>query len=499
VTNSPSRRPADPGRSRLGRPEQLALAIVFGIGAAARFYYLGGPIRSDEAYTFNEYASHSLYHAVSFYSFPNNHLFHTLLVHVSIGLLGNSLWALRLPALLAGLALIPATFLMARRWCDPGASVLAAAFVAASQPLISYSVDARGYSLICWLTVVLVAAADRLRTSSSTRDWVALAVLPPIGLFTIPIMLYPYLGLVAWLIIGRLSGRAPALRLDRLVVAGVASAFLTIVFYTPTIIRTGVGSIVANKFIAPLPYNEVFSALPLKLLAVWSYWNTDIPKPVALGLLAAWIWAALTKSPEEAGVRAATRVFLTLSITSVLLMAVQRVVPFERVCLFLLPIYFTAVAAGLLAAGRRLAGAGHERLQSRAASLGLPILVCLALTALVVRSGSIPKEAIPYTVVHADRIAQRLEPLIGPDDAVITEFPCEAALKYHFLVRGMSVEPLYDYRVARAHRLFVVVNSAIGQTAQSVLQYNKISARAGRSPALVEDMGGSAVYRLDVP
>src|SRR5206468_4613305 len=114
------------------------------------------PMRADEAHTFNEYATKSAYDAVSLYTFPNNHLFHTLLVHVAVQLLGGAPWVVRLPALIAGLALMPATYAMVRRLCDPTSAVLAAALVAASDPLVSYSVNGRGYTLLCLFTILLV-------------------------------------------------------------------------------------------------------------------------------------------------------------------------------------------------------------------------------------------------------------------------------------------------------------------------------------------------------
>src|SRR5690606_37799725 len=106
-----------------------AMAAVAVIGLFISISYLGVPMRYDEAYTFNEYATRSPYDAVSLYTFPNNHLFHTLLVHVAVRLFGDSPRVVRLPALLASLALIPATYGMVRRLADPRAAALAAALV----------------------------------------------------------------------------------------------------------------------------------------------------------------------------------------------------------------------------------------------------------------------------------------------------------------------------------------------------------------------------------
>src|SRR6516165_8653441 len=178
------------------RQDRVALCLIIAIGAAARIYFIDEPMRSDEAYTYNEYATRSLYDAVSLYTFPNNHLLHTLLVHLTVRWFGGAPWAVRLPAMLAGLALIPATYAMVRQLVDSRSALFAAAFVTASDPLISYSVNARGYTLLCLITVLFVWSASRLRDEKggSFRDWLLVTVLPPLGFFTIPIMLFPFGG-----------------------------------------------------------------------------------------------------------------------------------------------------------------------------------------------------------------------------------------------------------------------------------------------------------------
>ena len=108
----------------------------------------------DEAYTYNEYASKPVLDGLSWYTLPNNHLLNTLLIHVATVVLGNEPWVVRLGALAAGLGLIPAIYALTRRLCGPPEGLLAAALVAASEPLIDYSTNARGYTLVALVTVL---------------------------------------------------------------------------------------------------------------------------------------------------------------------------------------------------------------------------------------------------------------------------------------------------------------------------------------------------------
>ncbi|PKO04579.1 MAG: hypothetical protein CVU41_16175 [Chloroflexi bacterium HGW-Chloroflexi-3] len=53
---------------------------------------------------------------LSDYHFPNNHVFHTFLVHLTYKLFGPYEWAVRMPAFIASLLLAPFGFIFAKRW-----------------------------------------------------------------------------------------------------------------------------------------------------------------------------------------------------------------------------------------------------------------------------------------------------------------------------------------------------------------------------------------------
>src|SRR6476659_711317 len=113
-------------------PWQLVGLILFVIaGTVLRVSLLTRGIHHDEAWTFLHYARVPIRVGLSTYSAPNNHLFNTLLVHLSTLIFGNAPWALRLPALIVGALLIPATYLLARvLFVDKAAAVLAAGLTA---------------------------------------------------------------------------------------------------------------------------------------------------------------------------------------------------------------------------------------------------------------------------------------------------------------------------------------------------------------------------------
>ena len=108
-------------------PVERVVAVLLGVIAfAIRLAHVRQTMRHDEAYTFLHYATAPLASALSDYTYPNNHLFHTLLVWISTRLFGPSEVAIRLPAFFFGMLLVPAVYRLALRFADRGASLLSA-------------------------------------------------------------------------------------------------------------------------------------------------------------------------------------------------------------------------------------------------------------------------------------------------------------------------------------------------------------------------------------
>lgn len=100
--------------ARLARFETLALGALVCAALLARVVRLNAPMQHDEAYTVIAFASRPLIAVISDYHLPNNHIFHSLLVHPAIRLMGMQPWAVRLAALSAGLLLLPVAYALAR-------------------------------------------------------------------------------------------------------------------------------------------------------------------------------------------------------------------------------------------------------------------------------------------------------------------------------------------------------------------------------------------------
>jgi uncharacterized membrane protein len=228
------------------------LGAVVILAFAARLPFLFLPIAFDEAHTFITYASKPLSEALSTYSAPNNHLFHTLLVHL-LTRFSSAEAVIRIPAFGAGVAVVLAAYWLGRRLYSRDAGLLAAALTAGSSALIEYSTNARGYTLLTLFTLLLFVNATFIFEGGSWRRCATYALIAALGAYTLPIMLYPFAGISIWLaIMLRRSGQTR--RLITLVGTVILTGILTVLLYVPVLLRSGAESVIGNAFVQPLDW-----------------------------------------------------------------------------------------------------------------------------------------------------------------------------------------------------------------------------------------------------
>ncbi len=162
------------GGWRPSRPDVVTLAVlaVTALALALRLYDLGArAIHHDESL-------HTVYawYLAEGRGYQHNPLMHgPLQFHLIAGLfrlIGDSEVTARLPAALAGGALVAAPLLL-RRWLGGAGTVVAALLLALSPSLLYFSRFARNDSLIALWTLLLVAAIWRYRQTGAAR-WLAL-------------------------------------------------------------------------------------------------------------------------------------------------------------------------------------------------------------------------------------------------------------------------------------------------------------------------------------
>lgn len=128
-----------------GRTALLLLALM-AAGLALRLPGLGDGLWYDEIQTLVDYVRLPLGRIVTTYDSTNQHLLYSIAAHLAATVAGESAAALRFPAVVFGVASLPAAYLFASRLAPRPQALLTAALLCASYHHVWFSQNARGYT-----------------------------------------------------------------------------------------------------------------------------------------------------------------------------------------------------------------------------------------------------------------------------------------------------------------------------------------------------------------
>jgi len=449
------------------RSERVAAVLLGLIALAIRLAHVRQTMRHDEAYTFLHYATAPLASALSDYTYPNNHLFHTLLVWISTRLFGPSEIAIRLPAFLFGLLIVPAVYRLALRFADRGASLMAMALAAAWPVLVLYSTNARGYSFITLAFVAMLLLGDEIVERDTRGRWVALAVLFALGMYTAPLMLYAGGAVMVWIVAekARRDGMAAARALlPGLVASAILTAIITVLVNVPVVTRGGLAPLVSNKYVTAFGPREFIAALPAFVGSVKESLALGIPLPLLAALLACAV-AGLVVPRAERG----RRLVLACSVTGwcMLLMVATRRPPPGRVLLFLVPLFCVYAGRGVALVVRWVSRRRPERASTVCAAVA--VLWATIFGTSVVKDRPVFRTPETGTLADAPEIARYLLAEVKDGDRIVVMNPSDPPLDYYLLRRGGRRLDEINARARReGGRVFVVVNPKHLQTLATV-------------------------------
>jgi 4-amino-4-deoxy-L-arabinose transferase-like glycosyltransferase len=455
----------------------LWLGLLVLLGLACRLPGLvATPPRGDESFTFVHYACHPLFIVLSLYDQPNNHVLHSVLVHASTRVFGSAPWALRLPAFLAGLALIPLTFVWGRRQAGTQVGLLAAAWVAVCTPMVEYATNARGYSLLCLFTMAMFLAARQALAGRNSVAVLAFVASVGLGLYTVPVMAFPLLGCLIWLACVPQKALPWRSRLLRSVGLAAAGCMFAALCYAPLLVASGPRALLGNEYIAPLSVGEWFAGIGALGGQVCQFWFGGRLAVCLLGaaLVAAGAWWLGCRR------RAALWPLLSLLVSVVVLAAAMRRWPPPRALVFLVPFLAVCGAGGLLA----LPGRNWRCLVGSILVAGqVHLLFGGALARAAEETGAFPE---------AGAICDLLAPGLQDNDRIVLQGPSDGPMLYRLYVRRLP-NRLLTRSLDEAGRLWILINQHHGQTLASVLAINGIALPAGGSPPREVARYGEAV------
>lgn len=203
---------------------------------------------------------------------------------LSTSLFGPTEVAMRLPSLLAAVALVPLGYLAGARYANRRTGVFAAALFAFGPLVHYYAIEARNYALLmCEVVLYLLTLERALRSGARALAWVPVAVVLATMLYTHNYGLFFLPASIAAPVVAAWAARSDGASLRRAAVGSVLAASLAFVLSLPFFVRAlGHSQSAVTEWLAR--YWEQSSPL---LMFVWSFATFGVGGtfPDYLGLL----------------------------------------------------------------------------------------------------------------------------------------------------------------------------------------------------------------------
>jgi hypothetical protein len=304
-------------------------------------------------------------------------------------------------------------------------------------------------------------------------------------------MLYPFGVLFAWLFLENLfgmHGQGYRSRGDFLIlwlVAGLASALLVLLLYSPILIYGGMKFFQISQ---PNPASELGNLILANLKGMCYEWTGGFP---ALGsaILMAGILLSLVFHGRLSTLRVPLQVATVVWVGLILL--VQRPNAWSRIWFSLAALFMIWAAAGLAGLIKDF----HLRRLGNISAATIVILVVFAGTFLV---GTRQLATLPQAWAHKGReeLAVRfLRENIGEQDIIVAPTPQDARLWYYSRLYGMPEK--YYYPTTEFNRAFIVTVPVLGQYLDAVIvDYGLMNAVDLNSVKLLKEINGMNIYEV---
>ncbi|MGH7766310.1 MAG: glycosyltransferase family 39 protein [Candidatus Binatia bacterium] len=177
-------RPREEKFSSDPRTASFFLAAILLAAFLLRLYNLDSGIWFDEIITYVLYANRPFGEILTTYDNQNNHVLYTLLARLSFWSFGESVWSLRLPAVLFGVGSIWAVYLFARHAVTWKEGLFAAALLTFSYHHVWFSQNARGYTALLFWTILSSWLLVRALSEARLGLWLTYGFAAALGMLT---------------------------------------------------------------------------------------------------------------------------------------------------------------------------------------------------------------------------------------------------------------------------------------------------------------------------
>ncbi|MEN4041749.1 MAG: glycosyltransferase family 39 protein [Anaerolineaceae bacterium] len=480
---------------RLSQGEIIVLGGIVLLAILARLIFIMQPFKHDEAYTVAVFANQPLKDALSDYHLPNNHLFHTLWVHIAYSLWGYAPWAVRLPSMLAGVLTVPALYLLARSLHGRSTAQIAAAAAAAMPVMVEFATQSRGYTLVMLFSLLLFMLGIYVRQRSNLFAWMLIVVVAVLGAYTIPVFYFSYASFLVWFgltfLVGDINFTAYGSRWKFIrwgIISGILTVALTGLLYTPPALRSGLSAVLPYQVSDPISYAVFLEDAEVRLSEFVRLSLMELPASfgwlLAIGMALSLVLPPYTNIGQRQ-VHGRIPLQIAVVVGTFGLVFALRAPPWGRFLTFLVPLGLMWAAAGWVGLLQRIQHRLAMRWSMEQALVGCALAGVLLGTFARYQNNS----HAGFDVVGKEEQATRfLRNEIRERDFVVVAHPQDAAVWYYWRLYGL--DPVYFRRDRPFDRILVLVDPTAEQTLDSVLN------ERGPDRHLIKLDAAAPVFRL---
>lgn len=359
----------------------LGFWVVFVGGVVLRLRFLGADMTYDEAEIFFM-TRDPLFQALTSLR-TSLHNLPIPATALSVALFGPTEWAVRLPYLLFGLAVMPAVFWCGAQLFDRRVGLIAGAAASVGWPLVTYSVGARGYISGTFAFILMLGLIPYLIRTGNRAALAAMALCGVLAGYSVQSMAFGYVIAMLVLMIGLYRSGRPD-RFRRMLVWPAAVSTVVVVLLmalmSPVLLMHGLRGLTVGDHLAGHADVDAWGLLGHQLAAIWSEWGLDVPLPLALVLGGGFVLGVCRDGTAR------TLAFsMAVGVLPVFVL-VGELLPPPRIWQFLLPPCAMISGCGLAAAARSL-----PRWPRHGMRLAVGLVVCAAAVVFVsaLQSGNV--------------------------------------------------------------------------------------------------------------
>ncbi len=481
----------------------LALGAFLLLGASLAGAGIAQPIRCDEATTWLNSVSRSWPTLLASYQ-TNNHILYSAFAKLACALGPQPPMCMRVPALLAGVLVIPASYVAMRVHFGRDVGLLVAGALCTSLLLLDYATNGRSYSFLTLVFALLLVVAPHLFGGiHSAAAWVGFALLASLGLSANPVMVYPLAIAGVWIVARALAALRGAERRSfawRSLVAAAAVGVVVLAWYSPAYVASGFAPlrdvVRSNPWVHTGGLNggetDGLGQVASLVRVVWRDWTHGRSDAVAWLLLVGGATGLVAGSTR----RACREWWAAIAIGVGAVFWQSGALPLTWIFVFLLPLGLGLCFAGVLAAVEVLGGP-----RGTAARPALAVIGAVALALAGVGPARSPQAGagLPWYNGYPDaaEAAAYLREVLRPGDRIDALPEVVSPLLFHLVEEGTCArdEPssclLADGEVAP--RIYFVDAG----TAASRRRLEALRERSGMTPALTRELPASRMLRFD--